>query len=314
MENSQEHLYRIDVDTASGKPSGVPVRVTKDGPTNTSPVVSPDGQRVAFITGNARGTNQRSIAVIGPDGKGLRIIRDSPTGWLLSWRSATELLLAQSKPLPGSRRLEWSFETVNVTSGDMSPVPGVVTQGGEPQYARATDELFSFSSDGASLQITPLSGATSRSITMPKDWLDFTVAPNGRLVAYSTADYGPDGKKKPVPGESRLMNLANGKDELLVKYADSDDASHSTVEFSPDGRYLICEDPAGQRFIIDVQNTGNRWPLYNGQPATARFVGEPSWSPDGRFIIVTGTLPRRSLRLFDKVTADAVSRIASSKK
>ena len=307
MQNSQTHLYRLDLDLQSGRPSGVPVRLTKDGPRNGQAYVSADSQWIAYVTAPFGNSGGSSLAVAQTNGSASRVIAELVRGSdVLGWRSATELLIAVSRTgtVPAT---EWTFRTLNPATGETRDVPGKPGRACRPyQYVAETDEIFCYAPGGAAaVDIYALNGSASRRIDLPKGFFDFTVAYNGRLIAYSTADWNSEGKKGPVSGETRARSLDGGADRLLVRYADSDDGSHMTYEFSRDGRFLIYQIPTMEMRILDVQNPTNTWPL---SPSAGFRVdmGEPSWSPDGRFVVVEALLPRVALRLFEGITPAAV--------
>jgi Tol biopolymer transport system component len=306
MHNSQSHLYRVDLDP-SGRPTGVPVRLTKDGTRNGQAYVSPDNRWLAYVTGPL-GTNPgASLTVAEANGAAPRVIAELVRGSeLLGWRSATEVLMAVSATPGVLPPTEWRFRTLNPATGETRDVPGKPVKFCRPyQYVAATDELFCYAPKNAGVDIYALNGSASRRVDLPQGFYDFTVGYNGRLIAYSSGEWGNGGRNVPVPGDTRLRNLDGGADRVLVKYADSDDGSHMTYEFSRDGRFLIYQTPSMEMRILEVQNPTNSWPL---SPSLDFRVdaGEPSWSPDGRFVVVETPLRRIALRLFEGITPATV--------
>jgi WD40 repeat protein len=146
---------------------------------------------------------------------------------------------------------------------------------------------------------------------MPATWFDYTVSKSGRLLSYSTAEERPAGSNVPAPGETRLRNLVTGDDRLLVKYDNSRDGNHLTVEFSWDDKSLIYAIPTGEWRVMDLETLkSTEVPKVQGLDVPLDGT-EPSWSPDGKFVILGGRMPREALRFFE-MTAESVARAATA--
>jgi Tol biopolymer transport system component len=306
--DAQTNLYKVEVDAAGRSASG-PVRLTESAPWNASPFVSPDGKRIAYLSRAVDG--KRSLSVMESNGSSERNIRDANLGTLLGWRSRTEVLLGEGRLVQTPQRhFESTLRTLDVGTGAVTEI-GVIPCT-RIQYSPSTDTAFCTDSAATELSRYALTRLTLQKLPLPPGWFDYTAAQNGRVIAYSTTDEGPDGKKKPVPGETRLRSLDSNEDRTLLSYPDSKNGSHMTYEFSPDVRFLLYLNPSAEVRVVDTRS-GESWPLLSNPPSNAAWAAEPSWSPDGRFIVIGGSVGLDSLRVFT-VAYEAVTKAPGAKK
>ena len=95
LNSNRSNIYRLDMDPASGRPTGSLRRLTQDSPVNDHPEPSPDGRRIAYVSRNG---GRVGIAVMNATGTDERVVFKSPPdlmpiGQNLGWRSPDELVL-----------------------------------------------------------------------------------------------------------------------------------------------------------------------------------------------------------------------------
>ena len=312
LEDSLSNIYRIDIDPRTRRPAGAPIRLTQDSPVNRDPHISSDGQQIAYIS-------LSGLAVMQSNGARARVIREVPPDLLdatriAGWQSSDEAVVWGAKLGTANVRLAPKYPGVlNVRTGDLryqaSPLDA---DAWDVPPASRTSVHHPVGSDTAVLQM--ISGGPERTISLPHGWMHYTCSPDGRWLAYSTADL-PNDRSKPVPGDIRLRSVDTGAEHVLVKWADTNNHKDAPLSFSPDGRLLAYQDPSDGLRVMDVTTTES-WPLLVDPPKGVDFTWwrEVQWSPDGSFVIVTGQSSAQTWRRYDGVTYDAVTKLVTGKK
>ena len=160
----------------------------------------------------------------------------------------------------------------------------------------------------------PESGALERRIPLPTPAVRVNVAPSGDRVAVIgggqllvmnidgsgvqqvgtnavNADWSPDGNRLAYvrsPGPELHIVNANGGGDILVPNVTP--GGWDGISWSPDGGRIAFEGMrGGTRTIYLVNSDGSGlWDLDAVLPGPAiRATGEPSWSPDGRALVVS---------------------------
>jgi Tol biopolymer transport system component len=309
ISNSQRNQYRVELDARTGKPTAAPVRLTQDSPTNITARISPDGQRIAYFT---RG-RPTGIALMDANGARERVIKEVPPDMLarmsiLGWLSDSELLLSDVRLGTGTAvSAPKQLMRLNVATGDMREA-GPAVQGRSVSMAADGNVFYHGPQDD--FFIRPMAGGPERTIKI-KDWWDYSVS--GPWLAYSTADDSV-GKGKPLPGDIRVRSIETGTERIAVKFADTDDGSQVSLDISPDGKFLLYQDPFGKVMMANV-DTGESWPVLKNPPAGVDFEwADGRLSPDGTYLILEGYISKSTWRAYEGVTHDAVTKLIGGKK
>lgn len=312
LKDALSNIYRIDIDPRTRRPAGAPIRLTQDSPVNRDPHISSDGQQIAYVS-------LTGLAVMQSNGTRERVIKEVPpdlldTTRIAGWQSSDEALVWGPKLGTGNARLAPKYPGVlNVRTGDLryQAAPLDADAWYVPPASR-TSVHHPVGSDTAVLQT--ISGGAERTISLPHGWMHYTFSPDGRWLAYSTANL-PNDRSKPVPGDIRLRSVDTGAEHVLVKWADSNNHKDPPLSFSPDGRLLAYQDPSDGLRVMDVTTTES-WPLLVDPPKGVDFTWwrEVQWSPDGSFVIVTGQSSTQTWRRYDGITYDVVTKLVTGKK
>jgi Tol biopolymer transport system component len=307
--NNQTNQYRVDLDPRTGKPTGAPIRLTQDSPVNIRARISPDGQRIAYIS---RG-RPTGIALMDANGARERVIKEVPPDMLLrmnilDWLSDSELLISDAKlgtgPLADAPK---HLMRMNVATGEMREA-GPVVEGRSPSLAAGANVLYVNNKD--EFFIRPIAGGTVRPIKID-GWWDFSVST--QWLAYATVDESV-AKGKPMPGDLRVRSIDTAVERVVVKFADTFGGSQSALDVSRDGRFLLYQDPVGKIMMANVE-TGESWLVPKTPPAGVDFDwADGRLSPDGTYVILDGDISKSTWRAYDGVTHDAVTKLIGQKK
>lgn len=313
LRDSQKNLYRIDVDPRTRRPTGAPIRLTQNSPVNDEPSISGDSQRIAYTSRVPSG-----LAVMQANGAGERLVKEVPSEMLTrmliaGWQSADDVLVLAKLGAGDPRSTPSSQGVLNVSTGDLRYQATPLDAAGGWSFLPASRMLVHSEAGSGKLVLQSISGGPGRTIPLPDDWSDFTFSPDARWLAYSTVDL-PGDRSKPAPGDIRLRALDTGAERVLAKWANTNDNENVPLAFSPEGRFLVYQDPSDALKVMDVATTES-WPLLVDPPAGVDFVWpDVEWSPDGKFLIVTGNSFAQTWRRYDGVTYDAVTKLVIGKK
>jgi Tol biopolymer transport system component len=314
--NNQVNLYRVDVNPSNRRVLAEPLRLTEDSPVSNNPQVSPDGRRIAYVS---RG-RPSGFAVMNANGTNERVFKELPVDVfarmnLVGWISETEVLITDPGPGPDApRTVPKKLLGINVLTGTSRSV-GPDSYGVSFQLLAGGNLLFQVPGPGNDvLTIRPLTGGVAATTTVPiADWWGRAASADGRWLAYSTVDASP-GRGKPWPGDIRVRSLDSGIERVLLKFADSNSASHAPLDLSADGKWLIYQDPKLTLRIADCE-TGESWPLLVNAPSEVDFEWPlVRWAPDGSFIVLSGTISRATYRAYEGIAQDAVTKAMTGRK
>ena len=311
ISQEEENLYRVDVDPKSGRPVGVVHRLTQESPTNVLPKVSPDGQRIAYIS---RSAVRSGVAVMDANGAHERVLIDvPPTVPLgiqpLGWRSGEEILLGEPTPREGRQP---GIETLNIRTGELKgllPLPTDFMRGGSGvpglfSYISETREFF-YQSAGKRLRST--SGIEVAGLS--NDWTSAEFSPDGRFLIYATRHADEPGRDKSFSVDLRFKPLSGGPERVLAQHMSDPTKGDGEIvpkAVSGDGRFLLYSDFNRTLRVMNVE-TAESWPLLDERQGAVSFEDSNAhWSPDGSFIVLDGSTDRDEWRAFDGVTHDAV--------
>lgn len=300
----EKNIYRLDMDPATGRAIDAPRRMTQDTPNNSNPAVSPDGKHIAYFYQNG---SRRGIAIMDENGLNERPLIEEQSVLPLSWRSPEELLFYRMKPKPGENS---SIHSLDINTGLLARVAEV--EGLYWFFVPGRNEILHIYPGGGG----PRQGETLKAFSLNdgRDRVVATIDFLGHMVSVS-----PDGQRiaywisRPVEGSNQRMyeiatmsisgefqeTLIPAQAELIVP-----------MDWSPDGRFMLYSTQTGPR-IMDVR-TKESWPLH--QEVASASWSRAAWSPNGRFIVITGSTPREFGRLsWQGLTYDAVVRLMQNK-
>jgi Tol biopolymer transport system component/DNA-binding winged helix-turn-helix (wHTH) protein len=272
-----------------------PEPVTRDTSVrNTWPIVSPDGEKLAFLS--RRSGAGRHIWVAGLDGTGARQLTfDTPVGPMHSWLPGGEEIAYLAAR---ERRLE--LRAIELTTGRSRLLraygPWNMHERIKLLHARFTPDggeiVISHVRDGVmNLSAQDLRTGAMRDLTHDREGAGFpTVSQDGRWVAYEVMR-GGDVHLAVVPstgGEERVLTSGRG---LYWPHSFASDGDRIAVAYRTDGLW---------RLGAISRTTGQLVPLSAPMPASS-FVRYPAWSSRNDRVVyehaqVTGNIWMATLR------------------
>lgn len=302
-----ENIYRINMDR-TGRPTGPAGRLTQDSMYASSPVVSPDSNRVAyrFTSGQKQG-----IAVMSADGAGERPVLEVVGPEHLEWLSAEEVLFNKPQSTGGPM----TVTVLNVNTGATRPFADVTDPFGW-QYVPSRSELVYVQGDlngpSRTIRARSLKDGAERTIITVDQMLNFRytfrVSPDGQRIAYGR--WIGEGSSRRA--EMRLVSI-DGRDDRVLTTSPWTQARPSGFPYSwsPDGRLLLYDAAPGVVTVMDVQ-TGATWPIAEATDGDGHEWAGAQWAPDGGFIVLFRSGWRGEYRLFQGVTYDAVTKLMAA--
>lgn len=308
MSRTDANIYRVDVDSRTGKPTSAARRLTHETVDNQGASASPDGRRIAYRVRDRK----HGIAIMDANGVNERLVLPVPPDRLLGvgaigWRSPRELLLHGQRIIGPSR-----LSVLDLETGKHQPLSSPDIQGAGLNYRAVTDEVFYWrlgkpKSDAHSeVWARSVKKGTDRLVarTAPHS-VFFHISNDGRHLFYSTAnDNVEDGR--PVPTDLHIVSLQTGEDKVIASFPDSKGA-WNVAALASFGNYLLYQDPDKAKRIMDVRS-GKSWPLLT-EALRGVDVGDLSstWSADGSYVLFTGFSERSERRQWKGLTYEAVT-------
>lgn len=290
-------IYRVNVDRATGRATGPPRRLTRDGSRSTEGTVSPDGKQIAYWYRDGR-VARYGAAVMDADGQNERPLFELDAGYAFWWRGPGEILFTN---FAGGQKPEVTVYDIKTLT--RKPLAQVSSMQWSYVAARQTILHSSGSRARAVLRERSLADGTDRDVAT----LDFLRAPaiaspDGSHIAYSVAAQ-PDLLDPRC--EISLMTFDGRRERVLVPMQQP--CAYPTA-WSPDGRFLLLDTARGPQ-VLNVE-TARSWPVHpdvstEPYPAQPRWSAS-SWSPDGSFVLLTRADRRIERLAWDGVTYDAV--------
>ena len=298
---------------------GVPVSVTDSTRTNQSPVWSPDGRTLFFVSDRQgprdifamtmSGGQAKSEAVRLTTGLNAMSVAITADGKRLAYAVYTAKANIWALPVPTTPPVS-ATAAIPVTSGSQ------VIEG-----LRVSPDLkwLTFDSNlhgNADLYRMPIAGGEAERLTTDSAGeFQPALSPDGTEVAYHSIRSGvrqililplngaPVQLVAPTPTEQRVADWApDGKSlawydrnqwKMWVSHRGADGKWQAPIlrgdqwqypRWSPDGRMIVGNTPDG-RIVMTRADTGAQRTVYTPRPGTSDPIAEwPAWSPDGRSI------------------------------
>lgn len=299
FDHVESGIYRVNVDRATGRATGSPRRLTRDGSRATTGTVSPDGKQIVYWYRDGR-VARYGAALMDADGQNERPLFELDAGYAFWWRSPGEILFTNFAGASGKTPEVTAYDVKNLTRKPLAQVSSM-----QWSYVAARRSILHASGPRARavLRERSLADGTDRDVAT----LDFLAAPaiaspDGTRIAYSVAAK-PDLVDPPC--ELALMTFDGTRERVL---APMQQPCAFPVAWSPDGRFLLLQTRRGAR-VFNVA-TAESWPVH----ADADGWTASSWSPDGSFVLLTRGSRRIERLAWDGVTYDAVVKLMKAKR
>ncbi len=259
-------------------PDGDPVQVTDNTNLNTSPVWTPDGGGLLFVS-NQGGT--RDVYQVPLSGSG------RPSG--VPTRVTTGLNAHTISLSPDGTQLAYSDFTINgniwsirIPDGD----PVTISEGQPVTTGTQNIESMATSPDGQWLVFDSDRGGNADIYKMPVDGGELE-----QLTTHPSHDFGPSWS--PDGRQVAFYSFRNGNRDLYLMSSEGgslqqltdDPAQERYPDWSPDGNHIVFySDKTGREelYVIARENTDSEWGT--ARQLTSDGGKEPKWSPDGRLI------------------------------
>lgn len=267
---------------------GKPIRLTDSTHSNTSPVWSPDGQSLLFISDAAgeRDVYQQRLSREGePDGEPLRLTTGLGVSALSLSRDGTQgaysvlRLRSQAWVAPISPRSVTPLSALRLVTRDAQAIEGVdVSDDGRwlafDSNRGGNQDIYKVLVDGGE----PIQLTRDSAPDFGPQW-----SPDGREIAYYSLRTGSR--------DIRVMS-GEGRDDRAVT---SDSTQETYPTWSPDGQALAFVSVGRERrlFIVarDARGVWSDRRRLSQEGDAALGYQSPRWSPDGAWIAyVAGTL------------------------
>jgi Tol biopolymer transport system component len=245
-----DDIYLMPIDRVSGVPAGSPRQLPfRRTGSNFSPAWSPDGKYFAFVSGSPAEPERRSVVLL-PDGGEPR-----------------EFLIPTSQ-YQGARApfdLRWFGNSAGLGFSGLD--------------AKGEGVLFRLTLPAGEWKTFPL---------QVKTWTRIEWNADGSRYFYARQNFGAD---EPAIVEH---DLQTGGERIVYKGTATREAFRSLL-FSPDRRSLAFKFTNGVRqgvVVVDIE-TGHARAVLDEPTGTnvetSITLGEPTWSPDGRAVLITRT-------------------------
>jgi Tol biopolymer transport system component/tRNA A-37 threonylcarbamoyl transferase component Bud32 len=268
-------IYAISVE------KGTPVQLTDNRYLNVSPVWTPDGRNILFVTnqGGSRDVYQLPLkASAVPEGSPIRMttglnastISLSSDGKKLAYSIFTYSSNIWSINIPEERTISIS-EAIPVTTGNQA-IEGIAVSPDGKWLAFDSNR-----SGNQDIYKMPVGGGELEKLTThPSDDFLPSWSPNGKEIVFYSFRKGNR--------DIHLMTADGGS----IRQLTDDPAQERYPDWSPDGKHLVfMSDKTGRQeiFVLSRVEEDNGW----GVPKQLTFDegAYPRWSPDGSLIVYT---------------------------
>jgi Tol biopolymer transport system component len=262
----------MSVDPATGATS-----VVIGGPSNDwGPYLSPDGQRILFLRGNAAGADTLYTANI--DGSGVKEFGPAKDASWNQWSPNSEQIsyVAEGGGTPFIR---------DVATGTTRPLP-VSSPVHTAEWLTDAKLLVGAEPDGSRTYWTiNADGTDQRLLETPDACCGASVLPGRGLLAWTSWGTADDTK-----GRIHILDTASGSDRLLAS-TQKPGLLFLDAWFSPDGNWLLVSQFVGnvdgvQLGLIAADGSGQFVAIGRKLPKNDSEI-RATFSPDGRQVLVT---------------------------
>jgi Tol biopolymer transport system component len=281
-------LYTVPVDSVEGRPTGAPrlIPYSRTG-RNFSPVWSPDGERLAFISTSATEPNRRYVVVMSPDGGQARDFLIPTTRWSNPLHPANVRWFGDGRGLGFSGQHARGGPAVfrlRLESGEWDTIrlpPG--------SYQTSIE----WNRDGSAFYFSRSmmdAGIFERAVNDDSERLVYRSAPF--TLSYAL-EFSPDRKWLAFQSETSpdavailVVDIATGETRTLLERHKSSDSSQLTLMgWTPSGELLVRRrSEAGSQFqAVPLLHGGDR-----------RSIEIPTFAPVGPGDTDVNSLPKLS--------------------
>jgi Tol biopolymer transport system component len=305
-------LYLLGIE--NGQPRGDPRLLRRDFGTNTNLYLTRDGR--LFRLENTPTTNSFIVPVDGQTGKltgsPSPVDANFPNVFYPNWSPDGRLLIYETYKLPADELSRWLFIRSEATGETREVTP-------KPKLSYMWNPLLS--PDGRRFAVSGMgenknaglfavdleSGDESQLLKLPSWWLNIDWDP--------CENWSPDGKAiyykiPPRELDERKPNLTEfvkqGKDFIILRKdlatGEEKDVHHgiptADMQISPDGTRFVyyrrdIQAKSNVLGILDLQSD-KELELWRVPQADSPGIGSPTWTPDGKYVLVGKNLKQGS--------------------
>ena len=240
------------------------------------------GVNLGRLAGNSR---VRSLQ-FSPDGSWLAYTFDDSESPISFWNNASERLIEFSSPFDDeATALSFSPDGRHLLaySNGSAQIWDVETRQRAPNYPS-----FDFPAGGEFVEELQYADGSTAEIVYELGRTAAAWSPDGRHVVMGISD--EQGLQDPDSNYAYVWRIDSGE---LIKKLGPVDRGVNSLQFSPDGRYLLAASD-GSAMIWDFE-TGETYRRLDHQ---GTFLNSAIWMPDGRHIVVGGNERSQGIVLF----------------
>jgi Tol biopolymer transport system component len=280
-------LYTVPVDPVEGRPTGAPrlIPYSRTG-RNFSPVWSPDGERLAFVSSAATEQNRRYVVVMSPDGREAREFLIPTTRWSNPLYPSDLRWFGDGRGLGFSGQHDRGGPAVFrllLESGQWDTIPL------RPGSYRTSIE---WNRDGSAFYFARSmtdAGIFERAVNSDTERLVYRSAP---FTQTYQLEFSPDRKwlafqreMPPDSGAILAVDLATGDTRTVLERHKSSDSSQLT---------LMGWTSSGDLLVRRRSNAGSQFQVVPVSGGTPRPIEIPTFAPDGPTDTDVNSLPKLS--------------------
>jgi Tol biopolymer transport system component/DNA-binding winged helix-turn-helix (wHTH) protein len=271
--STASNIWSLPIDARSATVAGPAALLTRAaGCRNTTPVYSPDGTHIAFVSCRAGGNT--NVWLMDPDGQNARQLTENPAGVSdPGWFPDGERIAYMSTR--GGTKALWSVTLPDRSERSVIPVDAEMSSSRLSPDGRSLTFTSRTAAGLLSVWVAPLDGGAARQVTFDREGGGYACwSPDGKTLAFELLR-GPDMHVAIVPaagGEPTILTHERG---LSWPHGWSPDGERILFAGRRDGLWNVYWVPRSGRSEQRLTNYTNRH----------SFVRYPSWSPRGDQIV-----------------------------